>query len=291
MEFWLHILILIAIYTIAANSLNLIAGYAGLLSVAHAAYVGSGAYVSAILMMKLGVPFGITLFCAVLIAAALAYLSGLPALRVHDDYFVLATFALQVIATSVLTNWVELTGGPMGIAGIPQPQFLPISADPYWTMLLLCWFIAGGVLLILNRLVHSPYGRVLRAIREDEVFAQALGKDVTRTKIITMVIGSGFAAVAGSLYAVYMTYIDPSSFTIQESIFLLSIVIVGGAGNLWGSTLGAVVLVTLPELLRFIGLPSAVAAGIRQVIYGGLLVVMMVWRPQGMIGEFDFRRG
>jgi len=291
MEFWLHILILIAIYTIAANSLNLIAGYAGLLSVAHAAYVGSGAYVSAILMMKLGVPFGITLFCAVLIAAALAYLSGLPALRVHDDYFVLATFALQVIATSVLTNWVELTGGPMGIAGIPQPKLLPISTGPYWTMLLLCWFIAGGVLLILNRLVHSPYGRVLRAIREDEVFAQALGKDVTRTKIITMVIGSGFAAVAGSLYAVYMTYIDPSSFTIQESIFLLSIVIVGGAGNLWGSTLGAIVLVTLPELLRFIGLPSAVAAGIRQVIYGGLLVVMMVWRPQGMIGEFDFRRG
>jgi branched-chain amino acid transport system permease protein len=127
------------------------------------------------------------------------------------------------------------------------------------------------------------------AIREDEVFALAAGKNVAAYKVAVFVIGSGMAAIAGALYAYYISFIDPTSFTVMESIFIISIVIIGGAGSLWGPVIGAVVLVTLPELLRFIGLPSSVAANLRQILYGGLLVAFMMWRPQGLVGKFRFR--
>jgi branched-chain amino acid transport system permease protein len=288
MEYLLHIFILIGIYIIAAASLNLVAGYAGLLSVAHAAFYGVGAYVVALMGLKLGVSFWISLPCAMLVAALLGAIVAMPSLRLHDDYFVLATFGLQVIATSIMNNWVEFTGGPLGLPGIPQPTLFGITLSAHWQMLLLVWMLAALSFWVLCRLVRAPFGRVLRAIREDEVFTQSFGKSVTGFKVKAFVISAALAAVAGSLYAVYITFIDPTSFTVQESIFMLAIVIVGGAGNLWGSVIGAVVLVALPELLRFVGLPSAIAANVRQILYGGLLVVMMLWRPQGLLGEYRF---
>jgi branched-chain amino acid transport system permease protein len=288
MEYLLHIFILIGIYIIAAASLNLVAGYTGLLSVAHAAFYGVGAYVVALMGLKLGVSFWISLPCAMLVATLLGAVVAMPSLRLHDDYFVLATFGLQVIMTSVMNNWVKFTGGPLGLPGIPQPTLFGITLSAQWQMLLIVWILAALSFWLLCRLVRAPFGRVLRAIREDEVFTQSLGKSVTGFKVKAFVIGAALAAVAGSLYAIYITFIDPTSFTVQESIFMLAIVIVGGAGNLWGSVIGAVVLVSLPELLRFVGLPSAIAANVRQILYGGLLVVMMLWRPQGLLGEYRF---
>jgi len=287
-EYILHILILIGIYIIAAASLNLVAGYTGLLSVAHAGFYGVGAYVVALMGLKMGASFWVSLPCAMLTAALLGAIVALPSLRVHDDYFVLATFGLQVIATSVMNNWVEFTGGPLGLPGIPQPVLFGVTVSAHWQMLLLVWLLAGLSFWLLRRLVRAPFGRVLKAIREDEVFAQSLGKPVTAFKVKAFVVSAALAAAAGSLYAVYITFIDPTSFTVQERIFMLAIVIVGGAGNLWGSVLGAVVLVALPELLRFVGMPSAIAANVRQILYGGLLVVMMLWRPQGLLGEYRF---
>lgn len=288
MEYLLHILILIGIYLIAAASLNLVGGYTGLISVAHAVFYGVGAYVVALMGLKLGMPFWVSLPCAMAGSALLGAVVAVPALRVHDDYFVLATFGLQVIATSVMNNWIDVTGGPLGLPGIPQPTLFGVTLSAHWQMLLLVGLLAGLSFRLLRRLVRAPFGRVLRAIREDEVFAQSLGKNVVKYKVLVFVVGAAFAAVAGSLYAVYITFIDPTSFTVQESIFMLAIVIVGGAGNLLGSVVGTVVLVALPELLRFVGLPSAIAANVRQILYGGLLVGMMLWRPQGLLGEFAF---
>ncbi len=122
------------------------------------------------------------------------------------------------------------------------------------------------------------------------MFAQAAGKNVAAYKVIVFMIGAGMAAVAGVMYAYYISFIDPTSFTVMESIFILTIVIIGGAGSMWGPVLGAVVLVVLPELLRFVGLPSGVAANLRQIIYGGLLVAMMMWRPQGLLGKYAFQK-
>ncbi len=289
MEYLLHILILIGIYVILAESLNLIVGYTGLLSIAHAAFYGVGAYVAALMALKLGSPFTINIICAVIISGLLGGLVGIPSLRIRGHYFVIATFAFQVIAFSILNNWVSFTGGPMGLPGIPQPIILGWKISSHIEFLLLVGFCAILILWICHRIVKSPFGRVLMAIREDEVFALAAGKNVAVYKVAVFVVGSGMAAVAGVLYAHYISFIDPTSFTVMESIFIISIVIIGGAGSLWGPVIGAVVLVMLPEALRFVGLPSSLAANMRQIIYGGLLVAFMMWRPQGLAGKYGFR--
>jgi branched-chain amino acid transport system permease protein len=290
MNYLLHILILISIYIIISISLNLISGYAGLLSVAHAAFYGIGAYVVALLALNFGSSFIINMICGMLLAGILGTIIAIPSLRIHDDYFVIATFGFQIIVFSIMNNWVSLTKGPLGIPGIPQPVIFGITISSHVQFLILTGFFALLTFLFSRRLVKSPFGRVLKAIREDEIFAEALGKNVTKYKILVFVIGASIAAVAGSLYAWYITFIDPTSFTVQESIFMLSIVIIGGTGNLWGSVLGAALLITIPEALRFLGMPSAIAANTRQILYGTLLVIFMLYRPQGLLGEFAFRR-
>lgn len=286
----LHILILIGIYVILAESLNLIAGYAGLLSIAHAAFYGVGAYAVALLALRFAAPVWLTVPAALLAAGALGLIVAWPGLRVRDDYFVIATFAFQIIVFSVMNNWVGLTGGPLGLPGIPRPELFGWVVNEHWEFLVVVAVAAGATVFICWRLVRSPFGRVLRAIREDEVFAAAVGKNVARFKSTIFVVGGAMAAVGGCLYAYYITFIDPTSFTVMESIFIISIVIVGGAGSLRGAALGAVVLVVLPEALRFVGLPNAVAANLRQIFYGLLLILFMMFRPQGLIGEFGFRR-
>jgi len=291
MEYFLHILILIGIYIILSESLNLIAGYTGLLSIAHAAFYGVGAYVAALMALHLHSPFLVNIVCAVILCGLLGALVGIPSLRIRDDYFVIATFAFQVITFSVLNNWVSFTGGPMGLPGIPQPTIFGLKITSHLGFLLLIVILCSLILWISHRIVKSPFGRVLKSIREDEVFTQAVGKNVAAYKVLVFIIGAGMAAVAGVMYAYYISFIDPTSFTVMESIFIISIVIIGGAGNLWGPVVGAVVLVVLPELLRFIGLPSSMAANVRQILYGGLLVAFMMWRPQGFLGKYAFQSG
>jgi branched-chain amino acid transport system permease protein len=289
MAYFLHILILINIYIIIAISLNLIAGYTGILSIAHAAFYGVGAYVAALLAVNYGTPFLLNLVAAMIVAGAVAAVVAFPSLRIHDDYLVIATFGFQMILFSIFNNWVSLTRGPLGIPGIPQPKIFGIAITSHVGFLILTGLLALAVYLFARRLVNSPFGRVLKAIREDEVFAQALGKNVIRYKILIFVIGGALAAIAGTLYAHYVTFIDPTSFTILESIFMISIVIVGGAGSLTGSIVGAAVLIVIPEMLRFLGMPNAIAANMRQIIYGALLVVMMMFRPKGLVGEYELK--
>ncbi|MCK4886923.1 MAG: branched-chain amino acid ABC transporter permease [Planctomycetes bacterium] len=289
MEYLLHILILIGIYVILAESLNLIVGYTGLLSIAHAAFYGIGAYVVALMALKLGSPFVINIICAIIISGLLGGLVGVPSLRIKDHYFIIATFAFQVIAFSILNNWVSFTGGPMGLPGIPQPVIFGWQVSSHLEFLLLVGAFAILVFWLCHRIIKSPFGRVLMAIREDEVFALAAGKNVALYKVAVFVIGSGMAAIAGALYAHYISSIEPISFTVMESIFIISIVIIGGAGSLWGPVVGAVLLVMLPEILRFVGMPSSIAANMRQILYGGLLVAFMMWRPQGLVGKYGFR--
>jgi branched-chain amino acid transport system permease protein len=290
MEYLLHILILIGIYVILSVSLNLITGYAGLLSIAHAAFYGVGAYVAALLALKFHSPFLANIICAIILSGLLGAIVGIPSLRIRDDYFAIATFAFQVITFSVMNNWVSFTGGPMGLPGIPQPTIFGWKITTHYDFLIVIFVLCIITLWVSHKIVSSPFGRVLKAIREDEVFAQAMGKNVASYKVLIFVIGAGMASVAGVMYAYYISFIDPTSFTIMESIFIISIVIIGGAGNIWGSVLGAAVLVILPEALRFLGMPSSIAANMRQIIYGALLVVFMLFRPQGFIGEYSFKK-
>lgn len=290
MEYFLHILILIGIYTILAVSLDLLAGHAGLLSIAHAAFYGLGAYTSALLAVHTGAPFLVGIFVGMAVATLVSLVVSLPSLRLHDDYFVIATFGFQMILFSVFNNWMDVTRGPLGIPGIPQPSIFGWTLQSHSGFVVLAALLATFAYVVVGRISTSPFGRVLRAIRENEVFAQALGKNTLRFKVTAFAVSAALAASAGSLYAHYITYIDPTSFTVMESILVISMVIIGGAGSPWGPLIGAVVLVTLPEALRFVGLPSSVAANLRQIFYGTLLVVMMMVRPRGLVGHYGFGR-
>lgn len=289
MEYILHILILINIYIIVGMSLNLVSGYTGLISLSHAGFYGIGAYTAALLALKYGIDFFIAIPIAIVVAMIIGAAIGYPGLRIRDDYFVIATFGFQVILFQIMNNWMELTNGPLGLPGIPQPTLFGYTFSSHIDFLILTTIFAVLVYFILKRLTKSPFGNILRSIREDDLFAQSLGKNVSRYKVMSFSIAAGLAAIAGALYAHYITFIDPTSFTILESVFMLSIVIVGGAGRLGGSIIGAILLVSIPELLRFIGMPSSIAANMRQILYGGLLVIFMMFRPKGIYGEFGFK--
>ncbi len=290
MDYVLHILILVGIYTILSASLNLISGFTGLVSVAHAAFYGIGAYVVALMALNLHTSFLLNIASAVVAAALLGAVIGIPSLRIRDDYFVISTFAFQVISFSVLRNWVGLTGGPMGLPGIPRPTLAGWVASSNAWFLGLVAVLTALALWVVFRIVRSPYGRVLQAIREDDVFAQVCGKNVAAFKVVVFMVGAGMASIAGALYAYYISFIDPTTFTVTESILIMSIVIIGGAGSLWGPIVGAAVLVSVPEFLRLLNLPASFAANGRQMLYGALLVVFMLFRPQGLVGKYSFRR-
>ena len=290
MTYLLHIAIIVGIYVILAVSLNLITGYSGLLSLAHAAFYGIGAYVAALMALNFHSNFIINIICGMLLAAVIGVLVAWPALRVHDDYFVIASFGFQVIIFSLMNNWMGLTRGPLGLPGIPRPELFGAKIESQWAFMALVWLLAALTVFVCYRLVNSPYGRVLKAIREDEIFAISLGKNIAYFKLSVFAVGASLAAVGGALYAYFITFIDPTSFTVTESIFIVSIIIIGGLGNIWGAVIGAVILIALPELLRFIGISQTFVANIRQIFYGLLLVLMMFFRPQGIIGEYALGR-
>jgi branched-chain amino acid transport system permease protein len=290
MDYVFHVLFLVGIYSILAVSLNLVAGHTGLLSIAHAAFYGIGAYVSALLLLHFGTPFPLCIVAGMVTAALVSLLISVPTLHLRNDYFAIATFGFQMIVFGLLNNWVEVTRGPFGVAGIPRPNILGYEVASERDFLLLSAVIASLTYTVSIRISKSPFGRVLRAIREDDIYTASVGKRTAVFKVTIYAISAALGAAAGGLYAHYVTYIDPTSFTVMESILILSVVIVGGAGSHAGPLVGAVGLVLLPELLRFIGLPGSVAANLRQIIYFVALVACLLWRPQGLIREYTFQK-
>lgn len=288
MEYLLHILVIAGIYIILTLSLNLIVGYTGLPALGHAAFFAVGAYISALLALNLGISPWIGLIVGASFAALTGVVIGASSLRLKGDYFALVTIAFAFIVYYTVKNWVSVTRGPMGLPGIPGFSVFGLSLDSTFSYFILVFVFVLITIFIVRRIVDSPFGRVLKSIREDEIAAEALGKDTTKHKLLAFVIGAFFAGIAGSLYAHYITFIDPSSFTIMESILILLMVIFGGMGSIKGSILGAIILVVFPELLRFLGMPSAIAAPTRQMIYGLVLIILMIKRPQGLMGRFRF---
>lgn len=289
MEYILHILVITGIYTIFTLSLNLIIGYTGLPALGHAAFSCVGAYTSALLAINFGISPWLGLWVGAIAAAALGVVVSFPALRLKGDYLALATFGFGVIVYSIAKNWVAVTRGPLGIPGIPGFVIFGWQLSAIWAYLILVISFAALTYFTLDRIVNSPFGRILKGIREDETAALAMGKNVSQYKILVLAIGGFFAGIGGSLYAHYITFIDPSSFTTTESITIMLMVVFGGMGSLLGSIVGAASLVLLPEALRFLGMPSSVAAPVRQMIYGFLLVALMLKRPQGILGQYKFK--
>lgn len=286
MEYILHIIIMLNIYIIMVLSANLPVGMAKMLTMCQAAFYGIGAYVGTFFLMQYDLPFVVIGGIVMLITGLFSLLVSYASVKLKDDYFILATLGFQMIVYTILYNWTDVTRGPYGIPGIPSIKLLgvlPISG--VWGYAILSSVLAVIVAILFYKMIKSPYGRALKAMRYDEQSIKALGRNTSMFKVETFFLSAAFSGLAGIIYASYVSYIDPTSFTLDESIFIITALFIGGVGNIKGPILGAIFVVVLPELLRFVGLPDAIAANMRQIIYGLVLVIIMFVRPQGLLGE------
>jgi len=290
MDYVLGIIIIAMLFAVIGVATDLLVGHAGLLSVTSGAFVSVGAYATAIATARFGYSWFTGLILGCLIAAMLASFIAIGFGRTKRDTFVIGTFAVQLALTGLAFNWTRLTNGAEGIVGVPAIKIGHWKADSKVSLLLLSTCLLVLTLTVVYRLSKSPFGRILHAIREDEMFARSLAKNTLAVKTAAFATCAVLCSIAGTCYAHYISYVDPTSFTLTESILVVSMVIIGGAGSLLGPLIGAVFLTTLPELLRFIGLPSEVAASLRQIIYGSLLVIMMMFRPRGLVGKYGFNK-
>lgn len=276
MDYVLHLMTFVLLFGMVALSLNVASGFTQLISLAQAGFFGVGAYTTAILATRCGWPLWVNLPLGMVVTGLVALPVAFVALRTVEDYFIICTLGMGIVLFSVMNNWMELTRGPLGIPGIPQVSFFGQELTARWEWVLLAGAFYTVMFLVAGNLKRSALGRILVAISDDEIFCQSLGKNVGRAKLQSFVLGAMLAAVPGALYAHYVSFIDPTSFTIQESIFILSIIIIGGMGNLWGSLAAAGFMILVPEALRFVGLPSGIAANVRQILYGAAMV-LVIW--------------
>lgn len=282
MLYALHLCTTMSIFAIVALSLNVVSGAAGMVSLATGAFFGLGAYTTAILC-KAGTPSLVAQLAGVIAAAILSAVIALPAFRVRGVFLLLITIAVQIIFTVVAQSWIAVTGGDAGISRIPA--YAPFGTDLRGVDLLIaCLAIAAVVYVVCRRLIHSPFGAVLRALRDDETGTIALGKNVVAAKVAAFAFSGALAALGGSLYAHYTSFVDPTSFDLGVSILIFLMVVLGGAGTPNGPLVGVLVLSLLPEAFKFLPLPPGMAAVIRQILYGALLVLVMYFRPQGILG-------
>ena len=272
-DYYLQILIWVGINVIMGVSLNLINGFTGQFSLGHAGFMAIGAYVAASMTKLMGMPFAFALLAGGIAAAAGGLVVGIPTLRLAGDYLAIATLGFGEIIRVIILN-LDVVGGPRGLPGIPAH-----------TTFLWVYVIAAATVVVVRNLIWSRQGRALVAIREDETAAETMGVDTTRSKIMAFVVGAFFAGVAGGLYAHKITFIDPSQFDFMKSIEALVIIVLGGLGSITGTVMAAFVVTFLPEILRAF-------ADYRMIIYSLMLILMMLYRPRGLMGtaEFSFRQ-
>jgi branched-chain amino acid transport system permease protein len=279
---------MINIYIILCTTTNLIVGMTNLISLGQAAFYGIGAYISTLALAYFQLSLIPALLIVIIFNILVSLLIALPTLRLKGDYFILGTLGFQFIVYTILYNWIDVTKGPYGISGIPSPTIFGLKISGVFGFLLLSTVLMLICLYIFQFLLDSPFGRVLKGLREDEIALSSLGKNPVKFKVWSFVISSMFIGLSGFLFASYISYIDPTSFNLDESIFILAAVLIGGTGNLKGPIAGAIFVILLPEILRFIGLPDFIAAPIRQIIYGVSLILIARYRPQGIAGTFKF---
>lgn len=287
MNFLWNALVLINIYALLCVANNFTVGYAGLLNLACAAGFAIGSYAVALFMLKLGAGFGIAVCGAALVCAVLSLLIGVGTLRYKRTSFALASLAFQVLVLAVVQN-TDFAGGMLGLHGIPRPAGIgtgPESISAFWMLSV----VILAAVVILSVIIHrSPWALALQASRDDEIAAMSVGKNVPWLRIEAFLVSSVITALAGGLFATYVRFIDPTSFSTDESIFLLLALVCGGTCNTRGPILGAVFAIVLPEWLRFLDVPAPCAASIRNIMFGLVVIGLMRFRPQGLAGRYSF---
>jgi len=273
----LSLLVFAAINLLQAVGLSLLFGFAGQISLGQAGFYGIGAYVSSLLATSLGVPPLLGIIGAALAPALLAYVIGRPILRLRGYYLAMVTAGLGLILHTVFVEWEGLTGGYSGVAGIPPISLGACAFDTPLSMFYLTTVCAIVVLFLAHRMVKSSYGRAMRTTRESEAAARSVGIDVSRLKTEVFAVSAGLSGIAGALYAHYVGYISPETFTIDTSINLLLALVIGGVGSLWGAAIGAVLLTFLPEWLS--QLQNAYG-----IVFGALVIILLTIEPDGIVG-------
>jgi branched-chain amino acid transport system permease protein len=287
-EYWLAQLTFILIYSIAGLGLMLLAGFTGLFSLGHAAFLGVGAYTQAVLT-NAGVPFPVALAGAALLSAAVGFVVGLPALRVKGIYLGIATLSFGFIVEEVMARWESVTGGNAGIH-IKPPEIMGwklSSGEDFYFLCLLITVIS--TLLILN-LLRTPTGRAFVAIRDSEISAQSMGIHLAYYKTLSFSLSAALAGVAGALYAHKLHFISPDQFNILQSIDLLLMIVIGGLGSVHGAFLGAIFLITMPQFISIVKdyLPPVIgmAPGLQGLVYGAVLIAFVLFEPLGLYGRW-----
>lgn len=276
-SYYPDVLVFVAIHSIIATGLCLLLGFAGQISLGHAAFYGIGAYTSGIITTKLGLSPWLGMGAGIFIAAGVAYGVGIPSLRLRGYYLAMATLGFGVIVYIIFNEYVSLTGGPSGFGEIPRLSLFGLELDTTLRFYYFAWFLAVVALVISLNVVHSRVGRALRAIHGSELAAMTLGVDTAKYKVQIFVLSAAFGAVSGSLYAHYVTFVNPPAFDIFFSLKLLMMVVIGGTGSVWGAFAGAGLLAFLPEWLSFLHDFDVLA-------YGLLLLVIVMFLPDGLIG-------
>jgi len=282
----MYVIDLILIYALLSLGLDLIVGYTGQVSVGHGAFFGIGAYVAAILAKHFGFSLWLTLPVSILASALIGFIIGFIGLKLIEEYLVMATLAFGTIIWLVFLNWTDLTGGPMGIAGITPPppiqlgtiQFQFLQYQDYYPLLLI--FVYIGI-LITRLIIKSGFGRACTAIRDDELAAQAMGIPVFKTKVFIFTISAAFCGAAGALYAHFLHVVSPETFAFGMSVTILTMVMIGGQGSVAGAIIGAIILTVSSEALRE-------TPELRMLIYGFLIIVMIMFFPKGIMGLLQF---
>lgn len=272
-------------YVMLGLGLNIVVGLAGLLDLGYVAFYAVGAYAYALLNHHFGLGFWVCLPLAAVLAAVFGILLGFPVLRLRGDYLAIVTLGFGEIIRLILENWNELSFGPSGIAGISRPWFFGMALNPQQANITMYYIMIAMVVLtifVVHRLGNSRIGRAWIALREDEIACQAMGIDKTRAKLTAFALGATWAGMVGCIFAAKTTFINPASFTFMESAIILSIVVLGGMGSIPGVILAALILILLPEYLRAF-------SQLRMLIFGASMVLMMVFRPQGLIRRVRFR--
>ncbi|MFZ5453323.1 MAG: branched-chain amino acid ABC transporter permease [Thermodesulfobacteriota bacterium] len=275
-DYYLTLINFIGIFTLLVVGLNLLMGYGGQISLGHAAFFGIGAYSSGILTATCGVNPWLALLAGLVICGLTAFLIGVPSLKLRGYYLAMATLGFGIIVYIFLNEAEPLTGGPSGLAGIPNLSLAGFELKTPKSLFLLIWPLLGVILGLSANLVDSRTGRALRALHESEAAAQSLGVNTARVKIMIFVWSALYASLAGSLYAHTMNFIAPSSFGFMFSIKLVTMVVLGGMASIWGSLLGAAVLTVLPEILTMFH-------DYEVIIFGAILMVVMIFLPRGLV--------
>ena len=279
MDYLYAILILIGIYIILATSFDLVIGHCGLISIAHPTFFAIGAYVSAMLAKDAGWPIPLAMLAGGGAALASSILVALPALRVSGDYLLIASIGFQ-LGLIELAKHIPAIGGAGGLSNIPSFLINDYGRLSYVALVLV---LAALAVLFVRWLARGPYGRMMAAMRDDELAFTMLGRNAIWVKVSAFAIGSGIAGIAGALYAHYFRFLEPDQFGLLASSTVLTMVVVGGMRSTWGPVLGAVVLQLLPQAITFLGLPPSVLGPLQGVLFSGLVLFFMFARPQGLI--------